>query len=819
MVCLWLLCVVVADMRRPVDDISERSSETTEHDRSEVSLSESFEITSEEDTKITLEDIAKHFEESAKDTSESESEEESKEEAKDTKVVKVGMEVKERNISSKSDTDKEEVKEVIEQVRVDRTEETARPLATKITEEERTETLQEFTEIARSQMAEDVAKKEDSLTSDDNKEEVKEEVKEEIVKSEAAEQKSNVDIEKLEELKEEKDKFTETVVLETLNKPPLHEASALENQLEVATYVKKPKSVTESESEAEEAPGNNVIEMQEEEYIEGEVKITKKTVSHSSHTSTVVKGTPKITETVTVIREVKGPETLESTTKGKSIQQFTSTVSGVEAEERMAKLNRLRVEGQAREVTLPEMGGQVKESRVKMLQGSVKEPEVTKASKETLTTAEVGPPEPKTETDTKKVGPDQEITEIVEETTAMVKTTPIEAVKPDTGGNARKQNSDEKEDDEEELEFSIKPELIPWMTKEEAPDEAGDVGIMYETDKTIKTEEMQILDEVTVETKILEVKTIKMELSRMGDVSVLETTEVRTDTDMKENRQSKEREETIYLHTRADAKKPPVAEAEKRALTAPSSARLESGTSGRSESESETDTGTIKRRKIPVLPKGAKLSDSPQPRTTASPEPRATTPSDAKSPQPLPARSPLPTTPDIIQTASVVKQAATPRAVDKDRSPEHSDEEPYLCVAVGSYDPVSDEVLSLHEGEQVEVLDDSQSDWWLVRKLHSDREGWVPGQYLRDKTVYDRIVQRQLQRAIEQLPASTSKIQTLSGPIQVKSQLLCLPFAQCKMIVLIFKRELLCIYERVFSFDNNAWCRLDFFLEFCFCCM
>ena len=689
MVCFVLLLIVV-DIKRPVDDISEISSDTTERDRSEISMSESID-TASEDERVKDEEKEEKIEESEEEM-ESEQEEEEEEEEK-------------------------EVKEAIERVHVKCPLEEYRATMKKISEEDRSESFELLTDIMSKSPDVTLEKPEDdsSESDDDDKEEKQEE---KIVQKKAEYVDMDIDLEKLEQMKEDKVETVETVVVETIEKPPLEQAEAKTTGMEVAAFVKEPESVTESETETEDElgkDGRKVTEYQEEEYMEGEVKVTKKTVSHSSHTSTVVKGTPKITETVTVIHEMAGPESVESTSKGKTIQQFTSTVSGVEAEEKMARMNRFKVEGQAREVIMPEFGGKVKESRVKMMRG---DPEVKRLTSK-----------PSTEMDTvnKKVGPDySDSDDEHEETTALVKVDQVNS-RPGAGGDARQRGNDDS-DGEEGLEFSIKPELIPWM--KDVPGESGDMGIMYETDKTIKTEEMQLLDEVTVETKIMEVKTIKMELSSMGDVSVLETTEVHTDTDMKESRQSREREETIYLHTKADKK--PIKDEEKLALTARQEAtRPESASSARSESESESEMRSIKRERIPIFPKGAKLSDSPGPMR-----------------------------PDIVQTVSQPKETKE-EPVTKHTPIEHregsSDEEPYICVAISSYDPESDEVLSLHEGEKVEILDDSQDDWWLIRKPQSNREGWVPGQYLRDKTVYDRIVERQLKKAIDQLPSATSK--------------------------------------------------------------
>lgn len=54
-------------------------------------------------------------------------------------------------------------------------------------------------------------------------------------------------------------------------------------------------------------------------------------------------------------------------------------------------------------------------------------------------------------------------------------------------------------------------------------------------------------------------------------------------------------------------------------------------------------------------------------------------------------------------------------------------------VAVASFDDKTDGVISLREGDVVEVLDQSEGEWWLVKL--NDREGWAPSSYLK---IYDQ---------------------------------------------------------------------------------
>lgn len=79
-------------------------------------------------------------------------------------------------------------------------------------------------------------------------------------------------------------------------------------------------------------------------------------------------------------------------------------------------------------------------------------------------------------------------------------------------------------------------------------------------------------------------------------------------------------------------------------------------------------------------------------------------------------------------------------------------------MAVANYVPESEEVLSLHEGEKVAVLDSSRENWWLVRKQTPDKkEGWVPGAYLQEQAEYDERIKQQLIEQIEQLPTESGE--------------------------------------------------------------
>ena len=83
-------------------------------------------------------------------------------------------------------------------------------------------------------------------------------------------------------------------------------------------------------------------------------------------------------------------------------------------------------------------------------------------------------------------------------------------------------------------------------------------------------------------------------------------------------------------------------------------------------------------------------------------------------------------------------------------------------LAMKDYIPDTDDAISLHEGEQVRILDANRTDWWFVRKEMENKEGWVPATYLRSKADYCRIRQEQLAQSIAQLPVDECKFKTVS---------------------------------------------------------
>ncbi len=51
-------------------------------------------------------------------------------------------------------------------------------------------------------------------------------------------------------------------------------------------------------------------------------------------------------------------------------------------------------------------------------------------------------------------------------------------------------------------------------------------------------------------------------------------------------------------------------------------------------------------------------------------------------------------------------------------------------VALYDYDARTDEDLSFRKGEILEILNDTQGDWWYARSKTSKQEGYIPSNYV-----------------------------------------------------------------------------------------
>lgn len=53
-----------------------------------------------------------------------------------------------------------------------------------------------------------------------------------------------------------------------------------------------------------------------------------------------------------------------------------------------------------------------------------------------------------------------------------------------------------------------------------------------------------------------------------------------------------------------------------------------------------------------------------------------------------------------------------------------------IFVALYDYDARTDEDLSFRKGEHLEILNDTQGDWWLARSKRTRQEGYIPSNYV-----------------------------------------------------------------------------------------
>ena len=183
-----------------------------------------------------------------------------------------------------------------------------------------------------------------------------------------------------------------------------------------------------------------------------------------------------------------------------------------------------------------------------------------------------------------------------------------------------------------------------------------------------------------------------MQLSEVGDINLTERTEVKTDTDMKETKKTREREELIMSHKAVDRK--PL----------------------------DSDGGI-------------------QPTFSASPAPESPNSVVNKMEEPNPIQHTVEREPFVLRS---------------DFFTDWSTEEG-MFIAVSSYEPDADDVMSLHDGEKVEVLADNDEDWWFVRKVFDDRKGMVPSRYLQDKQEFDRKIGEKILQQIEKISSDSSE--------------------------------------------------------------
>ncbi|RZC38383.1 tyrosine-protein kinase Src42A [Asbolus verrucosus] len=79
--------------------------------------------------------------------------------------------------------------------------------------------------------------------------------------------------------------------------------------------------------------------------------------------------------------------------------------------------------------------------------------------------------------------------------------------------------------------------------------------------------------------------------------------------------------------------------------------------------------------------------------------------------------NPIPTPPSEVVRPAVV-------------NPEPETTNAKIFVALYDYDARTDEDLSFRKGEHLEILNDTQGDWWLARSKRTRQEGYIPSNYV-----------------------------------------------------------------------------------------
>lgn len=93
-------------------------------------------------------------------------------------------------------------------------------------------------------------------------------------------------------------------------------------------------------------------------------------------------------------------------------------------------------------------------------------------------------------------------------------------------------------------------------------------------------------------------------------------------------------------------------------------------------------------------------------------------------------RVPLNGLPSAIEVGCVSNmQIAMPSPATR-REPQPSSGSGKLFVALYDYDARTDEDLSFKKGEQLEILNDTQGDWWYARSKTTRNEGYIPSNYV-----------------------------------------------------------------------------------------
>lgn len=80
--------------------------------------------------------------------------------------------------------------------------------------------------------------------------------------------------------------------------------------------------------------------------------------------------------------------------------------------------------------------------------------------------------------------------------------------------------------------------------------------------------------------------------------------------------------------------------------------------------------------------------------------------------------NPIPTPPSEVARAPAANSAEPEQTTTR------------IFVALYDYDARTDEDLSFRKGEHLEILNDTQGDWWLARSKRTRQEGYIPSNYV-----------------------------------------------------------------------------------------
>jgi len=76
-----------------------------------------------------------------------------------------------------------------------------------------------------------------------------------------------------------------------------------------------------------------------------------------------------------------------------------------------------------------------------------------------------------------------------------------------------------------------------------------------------------------------------------------------------------------------------------------------------------------------------------------------------------------------FQTTSGIMQPGYPGIMQQGKTA-------LIYVALYDYDARTNEDLSFKKGERLQVLDNTDGDWWLAKSLTTQREGYIPSNYV-----------------------------------------------------------------------------------------